>query len=556
MTASPPSRTAAPPSTLAELLELFASDGALTPRQRHDICSALRVVGRALSRRLEEIPARPRQLRERLATLTPAMAGVSQGRWNNVLSLLRRALKRAELTTIAGRNAEPMAPEWQDLFRHLNHRRLREGLSRFARYCSTLGISPRDVDDGIAAAFLAAMEDDGLIRKPRQVHRTMCVMWNRAVQAVSLLLPLAVPKYRKDYSLPWADFLPSLRDEIAAYLARLSGEDLLSEGDFRPLRAASIQSYDRLFRAFFSALVQRGHDVSSLRSLTDIVAVETVKNGLRFFLDRADGKKTKQAYHIARLLLAVARYWVKVNDDHLKRLREICRRLDPGKTGLTQKNRDRLRQFDNPVNVRALLMLPQKVWARHKAGANLTRAAALQVQSALAVEILLMVPMRVSNLAGLDLDRSILRTRVKGCSVTHLAVAAEHVKNGIAVEAELPAETVKLLDLYLERFRPLLLAHPSSYLFPNSGGGPKKASALGDQISKFLRRECGLQVNPHLFRHIAAKLFLEAHPGAYGVIRGTAARLGVSAPRDISGCVVFDRGWARGVDCEVGENRG
>jgi hypothetical protein len=26
-------------------------------------------------------------------------------------------------------------------------------------------------------------------------------------------------------------------------------------------------------------------------------------------------------------------------------------------------------------------------------------------------------------------------------------------------------------------------------------------------------------VHPHLFRHIAAKLFLDANPGAYGVIR-------------------------------------
>ena len=78
---------------------------------------------------------------------------------------------------------------------------------------------------------------------------------------------------------------------------------------------------------------------------------------------------------------------------------------------------------------------------------------------------------------------------------------------------------MKLLDLYLERFRPLLLPHASSWLFPNSSGGPKSAQTLGLQISKFLRRECGLQINLHLFRHIAAKLYLEAHPGAYGVIR-------------------------------------
>lgn len=81
------------------------------------------------------------------------------------------------------------------------------------------------------------------------------------------------------------------------------------------------------------------------------------------------------------------------------------------------------------------------------------------------------------------------------------------------------AETIKLLDLYVARFRPLLLVRPSSSLFPNGTGGSKKSAALGLQISKFLRRECGLQINPHLFRHFAAKTYLEDHPGAYGVIR-------------------------------------
>jgi site-specific recombinase XerC len=28
-----------------------------------------------------------------------------------------------------------------------------------------------------------------------------------------------------------------------------------------------------------------------------------------------------------------------------------------------------------------------------------------------------------------------------------------------------------------------------------------------------------LQVHPHLFRHIAAKLFLDAHPGSYELVR-------------------------------------
>ena len=521
MTLPPVSRTPDPPvPSLAELIERIAAEESLTPRQRQEIRSALRTVGRAIGRRLEEIPANPQQLRERLALLTPAMAGVSQGRWNNVVSLTRAALKLAGLTTIPGRSTDPPGPEWRNLFRHLNDRRVREGLSRFARYCTALDISPSEVTDEIAASFLAALESQGLIRNPRQVHRTMCVVWNRAAETIAAWprSRLTVPQYRNTYSLPWSFFSSTLRNEIAAYLERLSGKDLLAELDFRPLRPASIQSYDRLLRAFLSALVHRGRDPQSLQSLSAVVAVETVKDGLRFFIDRAGGDKTKQAYNIARMLTALARHWVKVDKDHLEQLCAICRRLDMNQKGLTPKNRDRLRQFDDPANVAALVGLPQRIAMQLSRRTNPSRADALAMQKALAVELLLMVPMRIGNLASLDLERNILRTRGSR-GVVHLNIPAEEVKNGFAIEAELPPETVRLLDVYLERYRPLLLAHPSSWLFPGKSDRPKSRHGLGTQISAFLRRECGLQVNPHLFRHIAAKHYLDANPGAYGVIR-------------------------------------
>lgn len=507
--------------SLADVAEYIATNGLLTPRQRQETCSALRTVARAIGRRPEEIAASPRQLRERLAQLTPAMAGVSHGRWNNVLSLTRGALKLAGLATIAGRSTEPMAPEWRDLFRHLNHRRMREGLSRFARYCSAQGISPSDVDDSTAVSFLAALENEGLIRKPRQVHRMMCIAWNRAANTLAIWPQsrLTVPQYKENYSLGWDDFPPPLATEATAYLDRLAGKDLLAELDFRPLKPASIDSYDRLLRAFLSALVHRGRNPQSLQSLSAVVAVETVKDGLRFFLDRAGGNKTKQAYNIARMLTALARHWVKVDKDQLEQLRAICRRLDMNQKGLTPKNRDRLRQFDDSKNVAALVGLPQRVAMRLSRRTNPSRADALAMQSGLAVELLLMVPMRISNLASLDLDRNIVPTRARGRGTMHLVVPEEAVKNGIAIEAELPPETVKLLDLYVKRYRPLLLARPSAWLFPSNSDRPKSRLGLGTQISAFLRRECGLRINPHLFRHIAAKLYLDANPGAYGVIR-------------------------------------
>ncbi len=355
-----------PVPSLAELADQIATDEVLPPRRKQEIRSALRLIGRTIGRKLEEIPASPRHLRERFATLTPAMAGVSKGRWNNAWSLVRGALNHIGLATIQARSTKALGPEWQDLFRYVNERRMREALSRFARYCSALAIVPTSVSDSVANSFLVALEDEAVIRKPRQVHRTMCIAWNRAAETLPTWpsVRMAVPHYKESYSLPWDIFPSSLRQDIAAYFERLSGKDILAELDFRPLRPASIQSYDRLLRAFLSALVHRGHDPQGWTSLSDIVGVEIVKSGLRFFVDRANGRRTKQSYNIARMITAIARHWVKVGREHLDKLRAICRRLDSGKGGLTDKNRDRLRQFDDPANVGALLTLPQRVLAR------------------------------------------------------------------------------------------------------------------------------------------------------------------------------------------------
>ena len=91
--ATPASQPA--PSTLADVSALIQADQSLGTQRRHDICSALRSVSKALDRRPEEIPAHPGHLRDRLRTLTPAMVGLSPSRWRNVLSLTRFALKRA-----------------------------------------------------------------------------------------------------------------------------------------------------------------------------------------------------------------------------------------------------------------------------------------------------------------------------------------------------------------------------------------------------------------------------------------------------------------------------
>jgi integrase len=42
---------------------------------------------------------------------------------------------------------------------------------------------------------------------------------------------------------------------------------------------------------------------------------------------------------------------------------------------------------------------------------------------------------------------------------------------------------------------------------------------FGTQITQTVRRYTGLSVNPHLFRHVGAKLYLDHNPGGYEVMR-------------------------------------
>ncbi len=99
-------------------------------------------------------------------------------------------------------------------------------------------------------------------------------------------------------------------------------------------------------------------------------------------------------------------------------------------------------------------------------------------------------------------------------------IPGDEVKNGEPLEFTLPAETIRLLELYLGDYHPRLVTGPCAWLFPGKPGDrPKTRELLGDQVSKHVFEATGLKVNLHLFRHLAAKLYLDRNPGGYEVCR-------------------------------------
>jgi integrase len=515
---APIPRTLAP-RTLADVIGCLQQCPTLPTQRRHDLTSAVRAVARLLERPAADLAADPAAIRQRLAPFTAASAGLSERRWRNVRALLTGALTLAGVHVMRRRRA-PLAPHWEALLRQVGDHFERFRLARLASYCSEHAIAPEQLDEAVCDAFGAALLES-LIERPKQVHREACLAWNRALETVPGWPPilLRLPQNRRTYALPVTAYPASFATELQAYLDHRAGHDLFAATARKPASPLTLKDNRLQLLQLAAALVHTGRDPATLTGLADLLEIEAAKTALTFLWQRKNQQKTGQLHRFALLLIKLAKHWVKVPPEQLEALRQLRKLLTPESTGMTARNRALLRVFDDPANVAQLIQLPETLVRRHAGAAWVSYDAALQVQSALVIAILLVAPLRVKNLAGLTLDRHIVRARRGVRAVRHLVVPAHEVKNASPLEFELPEPVQRLLDLYVTRYRPVLAQAPPSCLFPARQGGAKPPAQLGAQIQRLIRQETGFKLNIHLFRHLAAKLFLRAHPGEYETVR-------------------------------------
>jgi integrase len=248
-----------------------------------------------------------------------------------------------------------------------------------------------------------------------------------------------------------------------------------------------------------------------------LVAPERTEIGLRWMLDRNGGATSRGIDQIATLLKQVARRFVRIPEADQKVLDRWAQRLAFRKPpGMTTKNRDRLRPLQDQATLRHLLDLPDKLFGRAEAGGD-TYAAALEREDAVAIALLLVAPIRRTNLSTIHLDRNLQRP---GRGALYLAFAPEEVKNRQPIEFEIPVSVGMMIDRHLATRSPRLCPADTPWLFPRrDGAGPMHPDGLSKRIRTRLHRELGLDFHPHLFRHLAGKLLLEAYPGSYEAVR-------------------------------------
>jgi integrase len=267
-----------------------------------------------------------------------------------------------------------------------------------------------------------------------------------------------------------------------------------------------------------TAAVAAGVAVKDLTLLASLVETETFKALLRH-LWKADGRKlTAYTHGVAGTLIAIAKEWMKVPAQTLTALKELRRKLGTLPTGLTDKNRTLVRKFDDPRLLEALLQLPDRLWRRALRDLAMSRRPFIDLQSALAIDLLLHVPLRMENLAALDFEQHLHWPQGRGKPAL-IVFGTDETKNAIQLEYEIPAKLAERLQVYRNEIAPAVTGKRPDALFVGWTGKPRTQAAITVAIEKAVLRHLGVKLTPHQFRHLAAKIILDANPGAYELVR-------------------------------------
>jgi integrase len=249
------------------------------------------------------------------------------------------------------------------------------------------------------------------------------------------------------------------------------------------------------------------------------VTDEAFKVVLRHFYDRAEGKSNAFAISIAKTLIDVARFHVGIPPDHLAELKRLAGMLPAVPLELTGKNKALIADLDSERLRAALYRLPEELLAEVSRKLDAPRLPLVLAQAAIAVDILLVAPLRPQNLCRLNWRRHFVEPNgPRGRLLLHIPAAETKTRKRELI-FELPGDVAKRLRWYRRHILPRLGADPNGDLFVIEGGKPKAQATLSQQVSEILAARVGLKMTMHQFRHVAAVSYLEDHPEDFETVR-------------------------------------
>jgi integrase len=511
----------AAPATLEAVLDALEERRDLAPHRRRDLRSAVtrvaKLLGAAPGQILLELPV----LAARLAAINPVAAGLTAKTFSNIRSDFQAAVNASGLKQLRPTGKGALSPGWTRLLDKLPNRRGGIGLARLARHASQEGIEPDQIDDAALERFITAVRQGSLHRNPNHLHRTTAKIWNEAARQSGVdIRQVTIPSYRPAPKRINCDLLPvEFRQSVDDYLAWCSGSDVFNvDARPRPLSAGTLKLRRIQIHAAVTALVAAGIKPSEIGSLADLVSPSAFRLILRQRYNAANGRGNSFNRGLAETLAQIAREWVKVDAGVFAELRKLVGKMPMPQPGLTDKNKRFLRQFDDPAVLQRLHDLPDRLWAEVRRQARPNFRVLAKAQAALALSILCYMPLRLHNLVSLTFDVHLF-LRAEANAISTLEISAPDVKNKTDMAFDIPPRIARMLIEYRDRIAPKIIGHRPDRLFVNADGSPKSQATVAWLIRTYARRRVGIVLTSHQFRHLSAKVLLDAEPGSFETVK-------------------------------------
>jgi integrase len=517
-----PIPVAAASATLQDVVDRLASDPSLAANRNRDLRSAVVTIGKLVGQPLRQIPLDLAEIRRVLDGTVPAQVKVSAKRWANLRSDLAAAIAASGLHPILTTGKLKLDRPWSSLFGPISDLRIRNGLCRFARWASLRRITPAEVDAAIVERFIAELKASTLVRnladRKGGVIRSWNVLAKLQASAGPQISPIKISR-PAPIRMRWESLPPPFQQDVASYLTWASVPDPLDEhARARALSPGTLRLRRDQIHSAAAAAIAAGTEMSDLASLASLVEPETFKKILRQCWER-DGRKLSAYTHgVAGTLIAIAREWVRVPAEILAKLKALRAKLGSLLAGMTEKNRATLRKFDDPRLLTALIEVPDKLWRRARRDLATSRRPFIDLQSALAIDLLLHAPVRMENLSSLRFGEHIHWPQGRGKPAL-MRFGLDETKNEVQLEFEISAELGERLWTYREEIAPKVTGSRPDAVFVTWAGKPKTQAALSIAIERTVLRNIGIKITPHQFRHICAKIILDANPGAHELVR-------------------------------------
>jgi hypothetical protein len=509
--------------SMAEVLTAVSANRIDAVVRRERAKEALRLLAKWTGKSLDDLPASLPRLAELIDRLNPISLGVRPKQLSQLKLDCRDAIAFSGLVkgaTPTGRQATVHSPAWSIVEGRLDEPRLLNGLIRFVRWCARAGIRPQDVDDRVVDRFVADVQRTSERKNQYQLKRTTAVIWNEIGERYShlkLQLLTEPPSRLRKTRIPLDQFPSEFITDWNAFATWAGGQDAFVD-DVRPVRLASVSLTTIRNRIHLAAdaLVRSGTPITSVTSLAVLTEVEAFRSILRQRHEDVAAEANLDNTLMAANLIQIARDWVKVGDTVLAKLKELKKKQPKPEMAMTAKNKRLVRQFDDPELVQRFLSVPERIWTEVEEKATSSRPLSkwdlASAQAAIGLAILMSMPIRRKNLTELVFDEHIL---IRQSMQSTLFVSQADSKTFNNIEFDIPPQIERWLLDYRYCLAPSVIGCVPKYLFCDVNGDLKGFATVQYLVKRYLKLYLGIHMNPHAYRHLAAKFLLDDSPGAY-----------------------------------------